>query len=708
METGRGSGLLWNATKMCLDRRGVRSSKAGSVAPSALVMWASKYRLARRLVGLLSALLLTATTTAGAEIQFEEVTRAAGIRYSGPGAGASWGDLNGDGWPDLWVTSHHGDPPVIYLNRADGTFSDVTSSALPVWEPADLHGAAWADFDNDGDQDLIGLSGGGAGQGSSPNQLFVNRGGVLTDEAEQRGLAYPMGRGRTPLWLDADGDGRLDVLLSNYRRPGGRAPTAILRQTGTTFREDNEELEFLAGRKTRLEQWIDLGSNAAGGRFAWPGRVSGGDFAQLADLSGDGSLDLIVYSPWMRLYSITSVPFKETTTLFGWPTINQVRDAAAEDFDGDGQVDLYLPRARLSASTAIQTGPSELIGILLKGPAAAQPRGVQFRTEGEVRFEIHPPWQDPTDPRGPPAVFVGSQRRPAGEHVFTVASADAAGAAATAVPEAPDGPRLTIDYDASSGEWTLRSTLPRVTFIVRSMQPVRELRTLSFESSAGAEEDFLLLRRGDEFMSQPLQGSAAIPDACHSVAAGDFDNDMDVDLYVVCSGLLRNRPNRLLENDGKGSFRAVEQAGGAAGSEVGRGDVVAAADYDRDGFLDLFVENGLGPPPFADGPHQLFRNLGNGNHWLEIDLEGVGSNRDGIGARVVLETGGVTQVRGQGGGMHSFAQNHARLHFGLGTAERVDRLTVHWPGGAVQTVEAIDVDQVLLLREPPPADTSSR
>jgi hypothetical protein len=653
-------------------------------------------------------LLLFATPLAGqAEIHFEDVTQTAGITHRGPGAGAAWGDLNGDGWADLWVTGHHGDPPVIYLNRTDGTLSDVTSIALPVWEPADLHGAAWADFDNDGDQDVIGLSGGGAGQGSSPNQLFVNHGGVLTDEAEQRGVTYPMGRGRTPLWLDGDGDGRLDVLLSNYRRPGGKAPTAIFRQEGGSFEKRNEEFQFLAGRKSRAEQWIDLASNVAAGRFSWPGRVSSGDFAQLADLSGDGSLDLIVYSSWTRLYSITSNPFEEITILLAWPTISQVRDAAAEDFDGDGQIDLYLARARLSASTAVQSGPNELSGIVLKGSTMAEPREVRFRTEGEVRFEIHPPWQDPTDPRGAPAVFVGSQRRPPGELVFTVTPADAARAVATASPETPAEPRLTIEYDASSEEWALRSTLARVTFIVRSTQPVRELRTLSFESSAGEEKDVLLLRRGDELRVEPLRGSAATPGACHSVAAGDFDNDTDVDLYVVCSGRLRNRPNRLLENDGKGGFRAVEEAGGASGSGLGRGDVVVTADYDQDGFLDLFVENGLGPPPFADGPHELFRNLGNGNHWLEIDLEGVQSNRDGIGARVILEAGGVTQVRGQGGGVHNFAQNHARIHFGLGAAERVDRLTVHWPSGTVQKIDSVDVDQILRLREPSSPDAAA-
>jgi hypothetical protein len=127
---------------------------------------------------------------------------------------------------------------------------------------------------------------------------------------------------------------------------------------------------------------------------------------------------------------------------------------------------------------------------------------------------------------------------------------------------------------------------------------------------------------------------------------------------------------------------------------------VVVADYDRDGFLDLFVTNGNGAPPFfEDGPHQLFRNHGSGSHWIEIDLEGTVSNRDGIGAEIVLEAGGISQLRVQGGGIHRRSQNHQRIHFGLGKNRRVDRLTVRWPSGITQRLENVDADQVLLIRE---------
>ncbi len=78
------------------------------------------------------------------------------------------------------------------------------------------------------------------------------------------------------------------------------------------------------------------------------------------------------------------------------------------------------------------------------------------------------------------------------------------------------------------------------------------------------------------------------------------------------------------------------------------------------------------------------------------------SNRDGIGSEIELEAGGMTQMRSQGGGMHSFSQNHKRIHFGLGQNTKVDRITIRWPSGVVQELREIAVDQILQIIEPAP------
>ena len=271
-------------------------------------------------------------------------------------------------------------------------------------------------------------------------------------------------------------------------------------------------------------------------------------------------------------------------------------------------------------------------------------------------------------------------------------------------PETAKFDRTSISYDPESQTWTIwnfnKSTF--VDFNAKATETISEFEAIGFNRFKAEGIDSLFLQQKDGFVEKPLVEGAGGHTSCYFVTAGDFDNDMDVDLYLTCTGPVANLSNRLLENDGTGNFMAVPGAGGAAGSQFGRGDVVATADYDRDGFIDLFVTNGHDPtsPLTENGPHQLFRNQGNENHWLEIDLEGVKSNRDGIGARVELETNKIIQIREQTGGMHRITQNHQRLHFGLAKHSRVDQITVKWPSGIVQHMNNVQANQVLHITEP--------
>ena len=106
-------------------------------------------------------LTIAAPTAARGQVLFEEVTSVLGTGHIGQSWGASWGDLDGDGWPDLYV-SNHGADPSLYRNAGDGSFWD-SGPALGLEAGGDAHGAAWGDFDNDGDQDLIQIHGGVGG-----------------------------------------------------------------------------------------------------------------------------------------------------------------------------------------------------------------------------------------------------------------------------------------------------------------------------------------------------------------------------------------------------------------------------------------------------------------------------------------------------------------------------------------------------------------
>jgi hypothetical protein len=639
---------------------------------------------------------LASTSTSLAEIRFREVTEQAGLVYRGPTYGAAWGDFNEDGWPDLWVGNHYRQP-TLYLNRKDGTFRDIADEVWSADPRADTHGAAWADFDNDGDEDLIELVGSAQGKGTGPNHLFVNQNGILAEKASSLGLDYPLGRGRTPIWLDADSDGKLDVLLVNRERPDRRAPSALFLQTSSGFRNSNATLGLTAARSSerkRCAKLLALARNLLRFRFWSPGSLNGRNFAQLADLSGDGRLDLLAWGVPTTIFDMSKLPFRDITYDAGATRQTYgFQDAAIQDLDGDLRADIFLVRSPGSSDIA-RAGPYEVRGHFELRRQKSQK--VVFRTEGNVEFSFDPPWYVK-----PANILIGADGHHPEARSFSLSPEDAK-LDGRVEPEKPgQAGSVMVWFTPEKRRWTIRASFLRyVNFVARSDKPIERLKAVNFRPGKGAKVDALLLHREDRFVPKMFGKAANAPTACHSVVAGDFDNDMDADLYLVCTGTVENLGNLLLENDGRANFAVVSDAGGSSGSRSGIGDSVVVADYDRDGFLDLFVANGEGAPPFYDdGPHQLFRNQGNGNHWVEIDLEGTVSNRDGIGAEIVVEAGGISQLRVQGGEIHRRSQNHQRIHFGLGDNRQLDRLTVRWPSGSVHSLEDIAADQVLLIRE---------
>ncbi|MCH5375641.1 MAG: ASPIC/UnbV domain-containing protein, partial [Planctomycetes bacterium] len=146
-----------------------------------------------------------------------------------------------------------------------------------------------------------------------------------------------------------------------------------------------------------------------------------------------------------------------------------------------------------------------------------------------------------------------------------------------------------------------------------------------------------------------------------------------------------------------GTFTLVNGHGGEGpigpGYDFGVAESVTAADYDVDGFVDLAVTNGILFYPFGfGGPDTLIRNRGNLNHWIELDLVGVRSNANGMGAKVFVTAGGVTQLREQNGGYHRWSQDHQRIHVGLADNELVDEIRIEWPSGAIDTYTDVPAD----------------
>jgi enediyne biosynthesis protein E4 len=185
------------------------------------------------------------------------------------------------------------------------------------------------------------------------------------------------------------------------------------------------------------------------------------------------------------------------------------------------------------------------------------------------------------------------------------------------------------------------------------------------------------------------------------VSMADYDNDGLIDLYTVQFGSLLP-PNRLYHNNGDGTFAEVAQGTQAIGTF--NGDSATWADYDNDGWIDLYLVGGSLSVP-GIGQNILLRNTNhNGNHWIEFELCGTISNRTAIGARVTVvrtNSDGVvsSQIREVQSGSGYNSQHMLRTHFGLGDSEVIDEVTVRWPSGMVQTATDVAVDQIIRVVE---------
>ena len=620
---------------------------------------------------------------------FKDITSTSGIDYRGASYGVAWGDYNNDGFVDLW-SGNHGVYATLYQNLGNGTFIDVTSEVLGHQPEGDFHGAAWADFDNDRDLDLIQLVGADVGKSNLEdpqlaNQLYVNENGIFNDRAIELGLGYIGSRGRNPLWFDRNNDGRLDLLQGAGKRADGAVPATIFSQETDGFVDLRSSMSF---------------------------DIEPTRFGILSDLVDDNTPELITLDPYTGISIYDSTTIEELTDSI-LSTNYRAADFVSEDFNGDLLPDLYLTRRGLSNSAFTSTSDTSFnLNLDIEG----ETKGVAWESEGKITIDL---WTfgfgfEEIDPEN---IFIGASAiNP--DYLGTVIDENATitELQLTLDPEdcrtiglAPFTPGvdegLYIGYDPASTRWEMHLSTPDkdlVAAVVNSSSNITKTEAIAFNNDLQPNPDILLFNDGDSLIDRTADsGINSVRTAGVSTVAGDFDNDMDVDLYVLTTNAAGNEPNVLYDNRGDGTFEAVTNLGSAIGSNLGIGDTVSTADYNNDGFLDLFITNGDFPLLLSrNAPYQLLENEGNDNHWLEIDLEGVVSNRDGIGAKVYVTAGGITQLRQQSGGMHDGVQNDSRLHFGLADNTFVDEIKIEWSSGIVQNLTDVGVNQILNIVEP--------
>jgi hypothetical protein len=215
----------------------------------------------------------------------------------------------------------------------------------------------------------------------------------------------------------------------------------------------------------------------------------------------------------------------------------------------------------------------------------------------------------------------------------------------------------------------------------------RNLGKLQFEDvtlKAGLQSGFLTLAFGTKLF--------------------DFDNDGRLDIFCTNGHVTDNvelydpqlsykQSDLLYQNIGGGRFKDVSAESGPAFriKHVGRG--AAVADFDNDGDLDIVIAD-------CGGPALLYRNDGgNRNHWLAIKARGRESNRFGLGSKVRVTAGGVTQYREINPSGSYLSTSDMRLYIGLGKETIVQRLEIEWPLGKKQVLENVPAGQILNLDE---------
>ena len=605
--------------------------------------------------GLLWALFATAlvalSVRANAQVSFEDVSEQAGFSGFTESWGASIGDMNGDNCLDIFVQGHR-DYPRVYRNTCTGVFEDIAyemDDGRWIAQPTDdKHGVSFGDFDNDGDEDIfMGVS------VTGDAQFWVNQGnGAFIENANFLGVRSDFAA-RVAGFVDFTHDGKLDVFQM------GLSP-------GNWFRFQNSQGRYSTQSGT--------GQGCVNGDI---------NYVHFMDINDDGRLEIICVERgvWPNLaYDYGSIPFADVTATL--PALGNVNSTIIGDFDRNLRYDVLMIRGATRPTGAAFENNTRVEGWIARDDGDPANYGFAIQTTGSITMTV---WNRELSRNSPP-------------YVVNIAPGTSG-----CTGSANDDWRVCMTYNGSQNRYEVNLPNEGQAYVIaQSTQAITNLTHIALNNRDNPIAPRLYMNTASGWNYTPA--GLNVPVNCGGGAAGDFDNDMDVDIYLTCGRGAENIPNRMFLNNGNGNFT---QQGGNTGAQgplgvgfdVGVAEGAVFGDYDLDGFLDLFVTNGLLYYPFGKGgPDILLHNLGNSNHWLQIKLQGVASNRDGMGAKVYVTAGGVTQLREQDGGYTRWAQNQQWLHFGL-AGNTTANVQVRWPSGHVDNFNGVAADRLFVATE---------
>ena len=274
----------------------------------------------RVIASLLTAALLVGQPVAQ-PVTFTDVAAELGIDHtdlgSFHGAGVSFRDFDGDGWDDLSLAAGEDELPAFYLNGEGTSFAHATL-VLPGLEDSESEVVLWADYDNDGDQDVF------VGYHSVPNQLFRNDGGAFSDVTEEAGLPtveppIPLHITSTAAWGDYNNDGALDLFVGNY---------GLFVERNELFRNNGD------GTFTEVADFAGVGKSKLPFQGVW------------VDYDQDGWQDLYVVNDKRMGNQLfrnnADGTFEDVTLASGAGLIMDAMGIAVGDYDGDLDLDFYV------------------------------------------------------------------------------------------------------------------------------------------------------------------------------------------------------------------------------------------------------------------------------------------------------------------------------------------------------------------------------
>ncbi len=507
-------------------------------------------------------------------------------------------------------------------------------------------------------------------------------------------IAEDMGSGAA--WGDYDNDGDDDLFLVNFVGPLSMTAEQKESAQGNTLYRNNGDGTF-----------TDVTSAALLDRKVF------GMGAQFGDFDGDNYLDLFVtcYGENILYRNDGDGTFSDVTKKAGVGGDSFSAGAAFADFDLDGDLDLYVGNyvafrvADTSLST--QSSPQYQTDVpFTLNPSSYKPQANNlYRNNGDGTFTdiaISASVDNPTgrslsvsfcdlDFDGYPDLYVANDVsangvfRNLGDGTFSDIgasswAADYRGAMGLAFGDFDND----LDFDI---------------FITHWIGQENALYSNMFSELKGIGPDSLRFRDVADLVGL---GQSSLSMIGWGTEFFDYDNDGKLDLLVVNGSTFENpsdrsklvaQDNMLFWNRGERGYFDVSTVAGNSliGPDVARG--AAMADYDNDGDIDILVM-------VHSGSCRLLRNDGGSeNNWLKIKLAGSRNNRNGIGAQIKIVAGGITQIREVGSGTSYLSQNSLEIEFGLGKSESIDTLEVRWPSGEKQLLTGLPVNQTKWIRQ---------